>query len=90
VVGIENTGDYQEQNVNVKLVIHQNAPAKSIIREAKIPEIFNNTTKEVFFKGPFAPTTMITPVQITVSVAPVPGEASIANNTRAYEVRFTY
>jgi len=90
VVGVSNTGDYQEENVKVKLTIHQNAPAKSIVRESTIPQIFSNTTKDVFFKGPFELTTMITVVPIRVQVVPVPNEASLANNTATYDVRFSF
>jgi len=90
VVGVENTGNYSEQNVNVKLVIHQNAPATSIIKEATIGQILPNTTKEVFFKGPFNQTTVVTKVPINVTVSPVPGEDNTANNAATYEVRFSF
>jgi hypothetical protein len=89
VVGVRNTGDYLESNVKVRLVIHQNAPAKSIIRTAKITQIYPNTTSEVFFKGPFDVITLINQVPIRVDVTPVPHEASISNNTATYEARFS-
>ncbi|MGD0274273.1 MAG: hypothetical protein ABSB96_11155 [Gaiellaceae bacterium] len=89
-VGVENTGDYLEQNVKVKLVIHQNEPAQPIVKEAKIGQIFNNTTKEVIFKGPFNLTTLISMVPINVIVNPVPGEDNTANNRATYQVRFSF
>ena len=89
VVGVENTGDFREQNVKVGLVIQQNAPAKSIIRKATITTIYPSATGVAFFKGPFDVSTLITPVQIKVDVTPVPHEASIANNTAIYEARFS-
>jgi hypothetical protein len=88
VVGVKNTGDFREQNVRVKLVIHQNAPAKSIIKTETIKTIFPSATLEAFFKGPFA-ITFVTPVRITVDVTPVPREARIANNTATYEAIFS-
>jgi len=90
VVGVTDTGGYQEENVKVKLVIHQNAPAKSIIRESTIPQILSGTTTDVFFKGPFELTTMIAVVPINVQVVPVPNEASLSNNTATYDVRFSF
>ncbi|MGD0273030.1 MAG: hypothetical protein ABSB96_04790 [Gaiellaceae bacterium] len=89
VVGVEDTGDYLEQNVKVKLVIHQNAPAQSIIKNATIAQIFPNTTKDVFFKGPFNPSTLITVVPLKVEVSPVPGETNLTNNAYTYSVRFS-
>jgi hypothetical protein len=89
VVGVENTGDYREENVKVKLVIHQNAPSEPIVRKTSIASIYPNTTTDVFFKGPFNPSTLITVVQMNVQVTPVPSEASAANNTATYSVRFS-
>ena len=89
MVGVENTGDYLEQNVKVTLTIHQSG-GKSIVEHQTIPQILNGTTKEVDFKGPFAVTTLISVVPVNVEVAPVPGEASIANNSYTYDVIFSY
>lgn len=89
VVGVENTGDYLEQNVKVTLTIHQSG-GKSIVEHQTIPQILNGTTKEVDFKGPFAVTTLISVVPVNVEVTPVPGEASIANNSYTYDVIFSY
>ena len=88
VVGVENTGDYLEQNVKVTLTIHQGS--KSIVKKETIGQILNGQTKEVVFKGPFALTDLINTVPINVEVTPVPGEASVTNNSYTYEVRFSY
>jgi hypothetical protein len=89
VVGVQNDGDQPEQNVKVKLVIHQKAPAKPIVKEAEIGRIFPGTTMKVFLKGPFNPITLVTMVPIDVMVNPVPGEASTANNLATYKARFS-
>lgn len=90
VVGVQNTGDYLEQNVKVTLVIHQNAPYKSITQSKVIPEIYNGATQEVEFRGPFNLGTMISVVPINVDVHPVTGEANLSNNSATYEVRFSF
>jgi hypothetical protein len=89
-VGVENTGDYLEQNVKVTLVINQIPSSSSVTRKQTILKIYNGSTEKVDFKGPFTLVTMITAVPINVDVQPVTGEANLANNSRTYKVRFTF
>ncbi|MGC9973916.1 MAG: CARDB domain-containing protein [Gaiellaceae bacterium] len=87
VVGVENGGDYLEQNIKVTLLIDQNP--QPIRRVLPIGQIYNQTTKEVIFKGPFSLTDLINKIPVKVDVAPVTGETNTANNHYTYEVRFT-
>ncbi len=87
VVGVENGGDFMEQNIKVTLVIDQHPTP--IRRVLTIGQIYNQTQKEVIFKGPFSLTDLINKIPVSVDVAPVTGETNTANNHYTYEVRFT-
>ncbi len=86
VVGVENGGDYLEQNIKVTLVIYQHPTP--IRRVLTIGQINSKTTKEVIFKGPFNLTEFINKIPIKVDVAPVSGETNLVNNHYTYRVRF--
>lgn len=88
VVGVENGGDYQEQNIKVTLVIKQNS--QQIRKSQTIGLIYPHTQKEVVFKGPFSLNDFANKVPIDIDVAPVPGETNDANNKATYEVRFSF
>ncbi len=87
VVGIENGGDYLEQNIRVRLLIKQSP--KAIDRTLTIGQIYSHTQQEVVFKGPFDLTDPINKLTMKIDVAPVTGETYTANNKATYEVRFT-
>lgn len=84
-VVVENSGDAQETQVVVRLVIRQ-SPA---IRQERTIDIINpGETKTVRFNGPFN-VTFSTPTTLLVNVEPVPGETNEANNSAEYAVIFT-
>jgi hypothetical protein len=87
VVGVENGGDFLEQDIKVTLLIKQKP--KPISRTLTIGKIYNGTVKAVVFKGPFNDLEMIKKITMKVDVAPVAGETRIDNNTATYEVMFT-
>jgi hypothetical protein len=91
VVGVNNGGDYLEQNVRVTLVINQRQQPIKIPQT--IGQILSQTTKEVVFKigagTKYSLTDLINVVPIKVAIDPVPGETYLANNQVTYEVRFT-
>ncbi len=90
VVGVENSGDYLEQNVKVNLVIQQNAPNEPIRRSKKILSIYNGETEEVDFSGPWSDLEVINVVTLRIDIDPVAGETNRENNKTSYKVRFSY
>lgn len=90
VVGVENSGDYLEQNVKVNLVIQQDAPDEPVRRSQKILRIYNGETEEVDFKGPFDINTFIRDVPVRIDIVPVAGESNTGNNKATYKVRFSF
>jgi hypothetical protein len=87
VVGVQNGGDFQEQNIKVTLKIGQTP--NPITKVQTIGQIYSHATTEVTFKD-FAVTQLASVVPISVDVAPVTGETNKANNKATYEVRFSF
>jgi hypothetical protein len=87
VVGVQNGGDFQEQNIKVTLKIGQTP--NPITKVQTIGQIYSHATAEVTFKD-FAVTELANVVPISVDVAPVTGETNKANNQATYEVRFSF
>ncbi len=85
-VQVKNSGDNQETQVRVNLVIQQSP--ESIRREQTIDIINPGDTKTVTFRDlsglAFGPRTIM-----KVTVEPVPGEENTNNNTAEYVVIFT-
>jgi len=86
-VGVENGGDFTEQNIVVTLKIAQTP--NPITKKLTIRQIYTHQTSEVVFKG-FAIQQLANVVPISVDVAPVTGETRVSNNKATYEVRFTF
>ena len=85
-VAVQNSGDTQEVGIEVTMTI-QTRP-ESIVLKRTIPVIDTGETKTVTFENLGQPTLgPVTP--ITVTVAPVPGEANTRNNTAEYPVVFS-
>lgn len=84
-VNVKNSGDSQETQVVVTFTIQQNPVIK---REQTISVISPGETKTVLFKGLPAPT-FGAPVNVKVSVQPVPGETNKSNNSYEYPVIFS-
>jgi hypothetical protein len=82
---IENSGESQETQVKVTLVVRQQP---RISKEQTIDVINPGETKTVTFTG-FDNIAFSTQTTLLVSVEPVPGEENTNNNTREYPIIFT-
>ena len=84
-VVVENSGDSQETQVRVRLVIQQN-PA---IRQERVIDLINpGETKTVRFSD-INNVSFSTRTTLMVNVEPVPGETNEGNNSAQYRVIFT-
>jgi CARDB len=84
-VVVENSGDSQETQVRVRLVIQQNPN----IRQEKVIDLINpGETRSVRFSD-LGNVTFSTRTTMIVTVEPVPGETNEDNNTAQYSVIFT-
>ena len=84
-VVVENSGDAQETQVRVRLVIQQNPT----IRQEKTIDLINpGETKTVRF-GDIENINFSTRTTLMVNVEPVPGETNEGNNSAQYRVIFT-
>ena len=84
-VVVENSGDSQETQVRVGLVIRQNPT----IRQERVIDIINpGETKTVRFSD-IGNVTFSTRTTLMVNVEPVPGETNEGNNSAQYRVIFT-
>jgi hypothetical protein len=90
-VGVENGGDFLEQNVKVTLLINQKQHPIKI--PTTIDQIYPGTTKEVVFRvgggTRYSLTELAQVIPVKVNIEPVPGEQRIENNKATYEVMFT-
>jgi hypothetical protein len=86
-VGVENGGDYLEQNIVVTLKIGQTP--NPIVRKMKIAQIYSKAKQEVVFKS-LNISELANKIPVSVDVARVPGEVRISNNVATYEVMFTF
>jgi len=84
-VAVENSGESQETQVVVRLVIRQQP---RISKEQTIDVIASGETKTVRFSG-FDQIAFSTQTTLSVTVEPVPGETNTDNNTREYPIIFT-
>ena len=82
---VENSGESQETQVVVRLVIRQQP---RISKEQTIDVIASGETKTVRFSG-FEEIAFSTQTTLSVTVEPVPGETNTDNNTREYPIIFT-
>jgi CARDB len=82
---VENSGESQETQVKVTLVVRQQP---RISKEETIDVINPGETKTVTFTG-FDNIAFSTQTTLLVSVEPVPGEENTDNNTREYQIIFT-
>ncbi|MHB8060538.1 MAG: hypothetical protein ACYDHO_06870 [Gaiellaceae bacterium] len=86
-VGVENGGDYLEQNIKVTLKIGQSP--NPIVKTLTIPQIYAKSQQEVVFRS-LAVSELANKVPISVDVARVTGETNIDNNVATYEAMFTF
>ena len=84
-VRIQNSGDSQETQVLVTLVIQQDPVIR---KESTIESIDPGDTKTVTFRN-FGSLSFSTQTTLRVNVDPVPGEENTNNNTAQYPVIFT-
>jgi uncharacterized protein YoxC len=84
-VVVENSGDSQETQVTVGLVIRQNPR----IRQEKVIDLINPGETETVRFGDLGDVTFSTRTTLIVTVEPVPGETNEANNSAQYSVIFT-
>jgi uncharacterized protein YoxC len=84
-VVVENSGESQETQVAVRLVIRQNP---GIRKEQQIDLINPGETETVTFRD-IGPVTFSTRTTMIVTVEPVPGETNEGNNSAQYRVIFT-
>src|SRR5919201_4482377 len=85
-VTVEDTGDSQEVQIEVKLTIQQ-SPAP-ITKTEKIAVINAGQQKTVVFKN-LGAVQFATKTTVKVDVKAVPGETNLDNNTRSYPVIFS-
>jgi hypothetical protein len=85
-VQVQNQGENDEKDVTVKLTI--SGAGKPITVSGQIQQIARGATATVSIPLPSLPPTG-RPVTIKVSVAPVPGETKVDNNTQEYQAVFT-
>jgi hypothetical protein len=84
-VVIQNSGDSQETQVPVRLVIQQDP----VIRKEQVIDLINpGETKTVTFSG-FGQLSFSTRTTLKVTVEPVSGEQNTGNNSAQYNVIFT-
>ena len=82
---VQNSGDSQETQVPVRLVIQQDP----VIRKEKVIDLINpGETKTVTFSG-FGQLSFSTRTTLKVTVEPVSGEQNTGNNSAQYNVIFT-
>ncbi|HSK16986.1 MAG TPA: CARDB domain-containing protein [Gaiellaceae bacterium] len=82
---IENSGDFQETQVPVTLVIQQDP----VIRKRQVVDVINpGETKTVTFRD-LGNVTFSTRTTLKITVEPVSGEQNVRNNTAEYAVIFT-
>lgn len=86
-VGVENGGDYLEQNIVVTLKIGQTPDP--IVRKMKIVSIYPKAKQEVVFKS-LNISELANKIPVSIDVAAVPGETYLANNVATYEVEFSF
>jgi hypothetical protein len=86
-VSLEDSGDFQEFNVNVTLTI-QKSP-RPIVLKKKIDVINAGETKTVTFTDIDINGLFGLPTTLKVDVAPVPGEKTKTNNSAEYNVIFS-
>ncbi|MGH3058171.1 MAG: CARDB domain-containing protein [Gaiellaceae bacterium] len=84
-VVVENSGDSQETQVTVGLVIQQNPR----IRQQKVIDIINPGEAETVRFSDIGNVTFSTRTTMIVTVEPVPGETNEGNNSAQYRVIFT-
>jgi hypothetical protein len=85
-VAIEDSGDFQEFNVQVRLTIAKQP--SSIVKRKKIDIINAGETKTVNFTD-IGPPPFGVPTTVKVDVEPVPGEKTTTNNSAEYRVIFS-
>jgi hypothetical protein len=86
-VGVENGGDYLEQNIVVTLKIGQTP--NPIVKKQTIAKIYPQAKQEVVFKS-LNIGELANKIPVRVDVAAVTGETNLANNVATYEVMFTF
>jgi len=84
-VNVKNSGESQETQVVVNLIIKQNPPVR---KQQVIDVISPGETKTVTFKD-LGPPNFGTRVTVQVTVQPVSGESNTGNNSYEYPVIFT-
>jgi hypothetical protein len=87
VVAVKNSGDFQETQIKVTLVIQQSP--QPIRKEAVIELINKGQTKTVTFRDFSNVEFNVRAVPLKVAVKPVAGETNTGNNTAEYPVIFT-
>jgi outer membrane murein-binding lipoprotein Lpp len=86
-VTVENSGDFQEFNVDVTLTI-QKSP-KPIVKKQRIPVINAGELKTVTFTNIDLTGLFGLPTTVKVDIAPVPGETTTTNNSAEFKVIFS-
>ena len=86
-VAVEDSGDFQEFNVDVTLTI-QKSP-KPIVKKQRIPVINAGETKTVTFTNIDLTGLFGLPTTVKVDIAPVPGETTTTNNSAEFKVIFS-
>ena len=86
-VAVKDTGDNHEVRIQVTLTIQK--AGTPIIKRQAIDVINPGETKDVIFRNIDTTGVFGTPTHLKVDVAPVPGEASLKNNSAEYPVVFS-
>jgi outer membrane murein-binding lipoprotein Lpp len=86
-VAVENSGDFQEFNVDVTLTI-QKSP-RPIVKKQRIAVINAGETKTVTFTNIDLTGLFGLPTTVKVDIRPVPGETTTTNNSAEFRVIFS-
>jgi outer membrane murein-binding lipoprotein Lpp len=86
-VTVEDSGDFQEFNVDVTLTI-QKSP-RAIVKKKRIPVINAGETQTVTFTNIDLTGLFGLPTTVKVDIEPVPGETTTTNNSAEFKVIFS-
>jgi hypothetical protein len=89
VVTVHNGGDSQEVQIKVTMTLQKVSGGSAIVKTQTIPSIDPGLDTTVTFKNINVTGLFAQPAQLTVDVAPVPGEKDASNNKATYPVLFS-
>ena len=80
---VRNSGDHQETNVEVKLILQQ--PGQPI-RKSQTIDVINPDEERIVSFRDFGAIEFATQLNLRITITPVPGEANLDNNSAEYPI----